>query len=39
MYINGKGVEPDFDQAVYWYKKGAEQGDDDCKATLKLLGY
>jgi TPR repeat protein len=26
MYTNGKGVSKDAKQAVYWYKKAAEQG-------------
>lgn len=37
MYQHGKGVEKDIDQAIYWYKKAAEQGDAFAKAMLKLL--
>ncbi|MDO5297564.1 MAG: hypothetical protein Q4F00_13225 [bacterium] len=28
-YIQGKGVEKDQQQAVYWYRKAAEQGHAD----------
>ena len=38
-YENGTGVEKNIDKAVYWYKKGAEKGDADCKEALKRLGY
>lgn len=38
MYENGFGVEKNIDQAVSWYKKGANK-DDKCKEALKRLGY
>ena len=34
MFKNGMGVSEDFSQAVFWYKKAAEQG--DTKAQLNL---
>jgi len=37
MYDEGKGVEKDEKEAVKWYRKAAEQGDDDAKAALKKL--
>ena len=38
MYENGFSVEKNIDQAVSWYKKGANK-DDKCKQALKRLGY
>ena len=26
MYENGKGIERDMDQAIYWYEKSARSG-------------
>jgi TPR repeat protein len=37
MYKNGKGVDQDNKQAVYWYRKSAEQGLADAKKKLKEL--
>ncbi len=37
MYKNGKEVDKDFKQAVYWYRKAAEQGDAFSKMKLKEL--
>lgn len=34
-YLYGKGLEPDFDQAVYWFQCAAEQGET---AAQELLG-
>jgi TPR repeat protein len=36
-FANGKEVENDYKQAVYWYKKSAEQGIADAKKRLKEL--
>jgi TPR repeat protein len=37
MYNYGKGVIQDYNQAVYWYRKAAEQGNVDAIAALKQL--
>ena len=37
MYENGNGIEKDMNQAIYWYKKSAEQGDEDAQNKLKEL--
>ena len=37
MYAEGLGVYQDINQAFYWYKKAAEQGDADAIAALKKL--
>jgi TPR repeat protein len=37
MYEDGSGVEKNIDQAIYWFKKSAEQGDQD--AQIKLNEY
>jgi TPR repeat protein len=34
MYSNGKGVTQNFDEAIKWYRKAADQG--DAYAQLKL---
>ncbi len=39
MYIYGKGVSRDKVEAVKWYRKAAEQGDEEAKKRLKKLGY
>ena len=38
MYENGEGVdENNIDQAIYWYKKSAEKGNQDAQNKLKEL--
>jgi TPR repeat protein len=37
MYYQGWGVDKDHTQAIYWYKKAADQGDDAAKQSLKEL--
>ena len=37
-YANGKGVAKDFLEAVKWFRKAAEQGDEDAKSALRRLG-
>ncbi|WP_317451634.1 tetratricopeptide repeat protein [Methylobacter psychrophilus] len=40
MYESGNGVTKDFNQAIYWYRKAAEQGDEnekDARAALNKL--
>jgi TPR repeat protein len=37
MYQNGRGVEPDLDKAIEWYKKSAEQDNTQAVSRLKLL--
>ena len=39
MYMEGCGVAKDDSEAVKWYRKAAEQGDEDAKEALKRLGY
>ena len=34
-YYNGKGVEQDASKALEWYKKAAEQGNEDAKTKIK----
>jgi TPR repeat protein len=36
-YAFGKGVLKDDKQAVYWYKKAADQGDAEAQSTLNIL--
>lgn len=36
-YENGTGVEQDYKQAAYWYRKAAKQGDPDAKEALERL--
>lgn len=38
-YQNGKGVSQDYSQAVYWYKKSAEQGHIDACNSLGQYYY
>ena len=33
-YYNGQGVPQDYEQAVAWYRKAAEQGDADAQFSL-----
>ena len=37
MFQNGHGVKKDFDQAVKWYQKAADQGDTIAKNKLKNI--
>ena len=37
-YQNGKGVEEDFDRALNWYGKAAEQGHAEAKAAIASFG-
>ncbi len=34
MYNNGEGVPQDYAQAVYWYRKAADQGNADAQLNL-----
>ena len=38
MYANGRGVAKDFEQAVFWYRKAAEQGNVNAQEKLTILG-
>ena len=38
MYSTGRGVRQDRSEAIRWYRKAADQGDDDAKAALTALG-
>ena len=38
MYESGTGVEASLSEAVKWYQKAAEQGEEDAKKRLKDLG-
>lgn len=38
MYREGEGVEKDYVEAEKWYRLAAEQGDDDAKEALRILG-
>lgn len=37
MYIEGCGVEQNYEQAAYWYRKAAEQGNADGQCGLGLM--
>ena len=37
MYYKGCGVECDYQKAIYWFQKGASQGEEMCKYWLKEL--
>ena len=37
-YYYGKGVMRDIEQAVYWYRKAADQGLADAQKALQRLG-
>ena len=40
MCMEGRGVPKDEDKAIRWYRKSAEQGDDDAAdRLLKIYGY
>jgi len=36
---SGRGVEKDAEQAVYWYRKAARQGNKSAQKALERLGY
>lgn len=36
-YANGEGVSKDMSEAVKWWRKAAEQGDEDAKKALNSL--
>ena len=38
MYERGEGVAQDAVEAVRWYRKAAEQGDEGAKKNLARLG-
>jgi len=37
MYLYGLGVPQDYNKALYWFKKAAEQGYARAKANLEYL--
>ena len=39
MYASGRGVKQDDQQAIFWYRKVAEQGDLYAQEQLRHLGY
>jgi hypothetical protein len=39
MYDEGKGVEQDFEEALKWYQKAAEQGLAEAQNNLGLMYY
>jgi TPR repeat protein len=36
MYEKGIGVKENINQAIYWYKESAEQGDQDAQNKLNI---
>lgn len=38
MYEYGKGVAKDKTEAAKWYRKAAEQGDENAQKALRRLG-
>lgn len=36
-YAIGEGVAKDYKQAVYWYRKAADQGNETAKWALRIL--
>ena len=38
-YYHGDGVEQDYEQAIFWYTKAAEQGNADAQYNLGLMYY
>jgi TPR repeat protein len=38
FYLSGWGVAVDRKEAIRWFRKAAEKGDDDSKDALKYLG-
>ena len=37
MYKEGQGTEKNIDQAIYWYRKSAEQGNQSAQNKLETL--
>jgi TPR repeat protein len=37
MYANGQGVAQDYKEAVNWYRKAAEQGDERAQYNLGVM--
>jgi hypothetical protein len=37
MYVNGHGVSQDYTQALIWYRKAADQGNDRAQFGLGLM--
>ncbi len=37
MYANGEGVSQDYQEAVKWYRRAAEQGDAGAQYNLALM--
>lgn len=37
MYYNGEGVKKDYKEAIKWYSKAAEQGQENAKENLKIV--
>jgi len=37
MYYNGRGVLQDYEEAVFWYRLSAEQGDAYAQRNLGLM--
>ena len=37
MYEDGKGVSKNLAEAVKWYRKAADQGDEDARKALERL--
>lgn len=37
MYINGRGISQDFNEALKWYRLTAEQGNADAQLTLGFM--
>lgn len=37
MYVKGKGVEQNYEQAFYWYLKAAEQGHADAQYNIGIM--
>jgi TPR repeat protein len=37
MYVYGTGVPRDYEEAVKWYRRAAEQGDADAQSNLEYM--
>lgn len=37
LYANGKGIDRDYKEAVYWYQLAAKQGDERAQTSLALM--
>lgn len=37
MYATGKCVEQDNEQALHWYQKAADQGDDGAQERIEAI--